>query len=262
MRRNVLKLAIAGVLVVGAAGCATEKPRQAMENKVLRVGVCPDYPPIVFKTNGVIMGVEADLAALVARKLDAKIEFVELPFDELIPSLCARKIDVVMSGLADTELRREEVRFVAPYAAVGQMVLVRGVDAKRFVMADQVYHVLRLGVLKGTTGEAFARTHVTGSNSTVTVFSEPDEALASLASREIDAFMDDAPFVLQAAKNTPALTALPWLLTDEHLAWAVPRDRAYNDLFDKLNGIVGQARRNGDLRRVINTYFEVTVKVK
>jgi polar amino acid transport system substrate-binding protein len=204
------KLGMLCAVLVLITGCAT--PRHAPNDQVLRVGVCADYPPIVFKTNGVISGVEADLAALLGRELNRKIEFVELPFDELIDHLEDGNIDIVMSGMTDSDYRRDKVRFVEPYANIGQMALVRTVDVPRFATPKHIYHVLRVGVLKGTTGEAFARANV--SNSTVSAYGDPAEALAALKAHEIDAYIDDAPFVLQAVKDNQGLSALQWLLTD------------------------------------------------
>jgi ABC-type amino acid transport substrate-binding protein len=70
---------------------------------VLRVGVAPDYPPIIFKLNGQMTGVEADLAKKLAQKINRSVQFVQLDWDELIPALMEEKIDIIMSGMTITE---------------------------------------------------------------------------------------------------------------------------------------------------------------
>ena len=239
-------------------GCAS--PRTAMQDNILRVAVCPDYPPIVFKTTGVIVGVEADLAVAISSAVHARVEFVEMPFDKIIPSIEDHSCDIAMSGMSDSEFRHGRVRFVAPYMSIGQMALVRAVDAPRFASPEHLYHVLSVGVLKGTTGERFVSTHI--SNAVVTVFSDPAEAIKALKDKRIHAFVDDAPFVLQAQKDNPDLAPLNWLLTDEHLAWAMSTDKAYDPTYNLLCSLVEQMRRTGELRGVINRYFDISVKVK
>ena len=45
-------------------------------SNVLRVGVAPYYPPIIFKQEGKIAGVEADLAHQLAKELGKQVKFV------------------------------------------------------------------------------------------------------------------------------------------------------------------------------------------
>ena len=241
------------------AGCGTSS--NLRDQRVLRVGVTPDYPPIVFKTNGVIRGVEADLAAYAAQRLEARLEFVELPFDDLIPRLNQGAIDVIMSGMTDTDYRRDDVRFVVPYMSMGQMALVRAGDVAKYSESTNVYGTrLKVACISGTTSEMFVKEN-TARAECISV-SGPEAGIAELREGKVDMYIDDAPFVLQAAKDNPGLAPLQWLLTDEHLAWAVSKNKGYDELYEKLNRLVLHAKQNGDLRRIINRYFEIHVRVR
>lgn len=249
-------LLAAGILL---AGCGTSR-EYVKESEVLRVGVCPDYPPVIFKTNGVMAGIEADLAALAARHLQTRLEFVELPFDDLIPALKNGKIDVIMSGMSDADFRRKHVRFTESYMTIGQMALVRTADYERFHSGDALYDKrTRAGYIRGTTGALFANENLPGVR---IPFDSADEGLAALTVGSIDVMIDDAPFALQAAQNNPAFKTLGCLLTDEHLAWAVPKDPGYDFLYNALNTFLRRAKQRGDVRRVINKYLDVHVSIK
>jgi len=252
---------VAALFAAGAllAGCGTART-YVKESDVLRVGVCPDYPPVIFTTNGVMAGIEADLAAMAARHLRTRLEYVELPFDDLIPALKAGKVDVIMSGMSDADYRRKHVRFTEPYMTVGQMALVRAADYHRFKSGKALYDThTRAGYIRGTTGELFANKNLAG---VCLPFDSPDEGLAALTVGSIDVLIDDAPFAMQAAHNNPAFKTLGWLLTDEHLAWALPKDQAYDFLYNELNSFLRQAKQRGDVRRVINRYLDVHFSVK
>lgn len=242
------------------AGCGTTR-EQVLKNRVLRVGVFADYPPIIFKSSGTVCGVEADLAAYAAAQLPASVTFVEMPFNDLIPRLKKGEIDVIMSGMSDADARMADVRFVPPYMSIGQMALVRAADAARFAVATNLYNAQpRVGCLAGTTGELFVRQHMP--RATCVVFDDPATGVVALAASAIDVFIDDAPFVLHAAQTQPQLATVPWLLTDEHLAWAVPKDPAYDYLYKQLTLIVLRGKQRGDVRHILNRYFDIQVRVK
>lgn len=233
---------------------------QLLKSRVLRVGVSPDYPPIIYKTGPEMRGVEAELAAYVGAKLPATVQFVEMPFADLIPRLKKGEIDVIMSGMSESDLRKVDVRFVAPYMTIGQMAMVRAEDAARYATPTNLYaQKCRIGCLPGTTGELFLKENVPQAERIAC--KDPDEAVVALKERKIDVFVDDAPFVLVAVKDRQ-LAAVPWLLTDEHLAWAVSKDKAYDHLYDRLNTIALRAKQRGDIRRIVNQYFEINVRVK
>lgn len=230
------------------------------DNDVLRVGVSPDYPPVIYKTNGVIAGVEAELAALVAAHLNTQIEFVEMPFDDLIPALKRGAIDVVMSGMATSDIRQDEVRFTLPYMMVGQMALVQESMYMPFRTGNALYEeTTRVGSIRGTTGELFVKENLPGTHVS---FVTAEKGVAALQAGDIDVFIDDAPFVLFVDRENPELRAVGWLLTDERLAWAVPTHKGYDFLYEELNTFLRRAKQRGDVRRVISRYFTIHVGLK
>lgn len=68
------------VLLLGlVGGCATAPD--------LRVGIAPSYPPLAFMQDGVLAGIEPDLAQQLAKQTGRRIKYEIIPFDRLIPSL-------------------------------------------------------------------------------------------------------------------------------------------------------------------------------
>ncbi len=140
-----------------AAGCASSD-KNVKTGQLLRIGVCPNYLPIIYKENGKICGVEADLANYISDKLNAPIEFVELPFVELIPNVETGGVDIVMSALSVTEKRKKKVRFVEPYLNIGLMALIRTSETGKFNACHKIYETkFRVACQKGTTAEKFMR---------------------------------------------------------------------------------------------------------
>jgi polar amino acid transport system substrate-binding protein len=106
--------------VIGAgctAGQAPGRPAPVAPapKPALRIGMTPNYPPLVFKREGAVVGIEADFAARLGQFLQRKIELVELPWPLLIPALQQGHIDVIMSGMSVTPERERTVLFAEPY---------------------------------------------------------------------------------------------------------------------------------------------------
>lgn len=58
------------------------------------------------------IGVEVELATEIAKRLGLELKVQNLGFDSLIPSLEAKRIDIIMSNMLDTPVRQEKVDFV------------------------------------------------------------------------------------------------------------------------------------------------------
>jgi len=250
-----------GLVLLFGCSSAPKGPSTHVGNMpTLKVGVCPDYPPVIYKKDGKIAGIEADLAEYVGKKLDAKIIYETMDFKNLIPALEDGKIDIIMSGMSDADIRKDKVRFVEPYMNSGLMAIVRKKDFNKFNSYTNIYKTLKIGCIDGTTGEILVKENA--KRAKCIVFKNDKKGLAALKSGKIDIFVDDAPFILKYSNDHKDLTALPWLLSNDRLAWAMSKDRRSDYLYYKLNRIVNHARQNGDLRRILNRYFEIQVKVK
>ena len=258
--KNSLIFTFGLVLLFGCSSTPKGPSTHIGNMPTLKVGVCPDYPPVIYKKGDKIAGIEADLAEYVGKKLDAKIIYVTMPFKKLIPALEDGKIDVIMSGMSDADIRKDKVRFVEPYMNSGLMAIVRKKDFNKFNSYTNIYKTLKIGCIDGTTGEIFVKENA--KKAKCIVFKNDKKGLAALKSGKIDIFVDDAPFILKYSSDHKDLTALPWLLSNDRLAWAMSKDSRSDYLYYRLNRIVNHARQNGDLRRILNRYFEIQVKVK
>jgi len=97
--------------------------------RIWRVGISADYYPFEdVDENGQFIGFDIDLISEIARRLNFKIEFVDMSFDSLISALSIGYIDVVCSGITETEERSQIVDFTMPYFSSYQVLLYRDID--------------------------------------------------------------------------------------------------------------------------------------
>ena len=119
---------VASGLLLGAFG-ATAASADVLDNirytGVLTVGTKADYRPFGFlDSSGKIVGLEADLAADVAKRLNVRLELVPVVASNRIQFLQQGKIDLMIATMSDTPERRKIVDIIEPsYYASGLNVM-------------------------------------------------------------------------------------------------------------------------------------------
>ena len=231
----------AGLLAwaVGCAGPVCQRPSP------LRVGVTPNYPPLVFQEHGQLAGAEVELAYALGAELGRPVRFVTLAWDEQIPALLDGRTDIVMSGLSVTPERQKRVAFSEPYVGNHLYALVRREDAADYPSAEAVRATTgTVGVIRHTTGDAFLREACPRAHR----LEVADSAAAPVWLQEgrLQVFIDDGWSIAHlAAQHTGTLAVVRGPLQQETLAWAVrPGDLA---LLEQVNAALVRWREDGTL---------------
>ena len=128
-RRGVLTL-LTGLLVALPLGSAAAADAPVLarisESGTLKVGMSAGQPPFNFQSReGKIIGMDVDLAGLLAVALNVDLEIVDMPFGQLLPALESGKVDLVISGMTATLPRNMRAAFVGPYHVTGKSILAR-----------------------------------------------------------------------------------------------------------------------------------------
>lgn len=236
-------------------------PSLASAAELLRVGVSGDSPPLHFKYEGNMSGVEVDFARSVGELLGRRIELVQLEPAALIPSLQSGDIDVIMSGMRVTQQRSEQVRFTDSYLQVGQMAIMHKAKAGRFSQPWAVYREgIRVGVELDSAGAEFAEREL--KDAEVVYFADPAAGFEGLRSNTIDLYVHEASTSWQLAKTleNDDLISLYAPLTDEALAWAVQSDNVL--LANELNRALELLKSTGSLQYILNRWIPVAVEAR
>ncbi|MBU0510156.1 MAG: ABC transporter substrate-binding protein [Chloroflexi bacterium] len=110
---------------------------------------------------GELIGFDVDTAEYIADKLGVKLEWVEMPFANLIPALQDRKADIIIAAMYIKPEREELVDFSEPYINTGLVMAVRpGLQAQ--VKTVQDLAGLKVGVKIGATGAELAQELIAG----------------------------------------------------------------------------------------------------
>jgi len=251
-----LRLSALAVGVVLVGSCATSAPKRqsvAANPAILRVGVAPNSPPMVFKSGDRLVGIEIELAESLSRELGRKAVFVEEKWDGLIDALCADQIDIIMSSMSITPARSYRIAFSEPYLKVGQMALSRADEKYKYLSNIEVQAKRGVGVRPGTTGDYLVRQELPGI--TRKYFQSGQEAADALLNKKIDLFINDATMIwyLAGQYESKGLVVTPMVLSQEQLGWGLRRTDT--ELREAVNGFLKKAQTNGELNRTFSKWM-------
>jgi polar amino acid transport system substrate-binding protein len=127
---------------------ATTTPQEVRPYYI--IGVDGDFPPFTSKdSGGNFSGLDIDAARWIAEKKGFQVQFVAVPWDNIVPSLEAGTIDIIWSGMTVSDERQAKVNFSKPYYSVNQSIAVRA--GSPVTMQDLYNGRLRIGVQTGST---------------------------------------------------------------------------------------------------------------
>ncbi len=105
--------------------------------------------------SGQLVGFDVDTAEYIARKLDVELEWIEMPFAALVPSLRNQRVDMIIAAMYITPERQAVVDFAEPYLDTGLVMVIRP-GLQNQVRTVQDLASLKVGVKIGATGDAYA----------------------------------------------------------------------------------------------------------
>ncbi|SED57165.1 amino acid ABC transporter substrate-binding protein, PAAT family [Rhizobiales bacterium GAS191] len=107
-------LALTGILLAAQPLRAGQLPDAVKQAGVLHLSVNATYPPIEYKDTqtGKLVGLDIDLGEALAKSLGLRIEWTEVAFAQLMPSLQTGRTDFILSGLSDLPARHDAMDFI------------------------------------------------------------------------------------------------------------------------------------------------------
>lgn len=192
-------------------------------------------------------GYEPGVAAALGAELGRPIEWVRVPWVEMIPAVQRGDADAVLCGQGITAERQAQVDFTRPYAVFHEGVLVRrGSDIH--TPADLAGR--KVAAIEHSTNMALAETF---SGAIPVAFGAGSDdvygdMLAALLSKEVDAVVDDDVVFVPLGATHPDFELAFTVQTANKWGIAVAKDRP--ETLAEINGALGRLIESGRLREV------------
>lgn len=248
-----ISLLAALALIFSCAGCGGKKGMTAVEGKLI-MATNAEFPPYEYYDGDKIVGIDAEVAALIAEKLGLELEIEDVEFDSVITGVQSGKYDMGMAGITVTEERKEKVSFSSPYATGVQVVIVKE-DSPITKIED--LEGKKIGTQQGTTGYTYASdTPEKGGFGEENVVGYQNGALAveGLKGDKVDCvIIDNEPAKAYVAAN-PGLKILDTKYTEEDYAICFAKDNT--ELQEKVNSILEELIADGSLQEIVDKYIK------
>lgn len=249
--KKVLALVMAAVLTVSLAavlgGCGKESGKLIMATNAT-------FPPYEYYENDQIVGIDAEVAAKIAEKLDMELEIVDTEFGAIVTGVSSGKYSIGMAGLTVTEDRKKNVNFSTSYATGVQVVIVK--EGGSVNSLDDI-DGKKIGVQQDTTGDIYASDSPENGGygeDAVMRYKSGTEAVEALKLGKVDCvIIDNEPAKAYVAKNE-GLKILETAFVEEEYAIAVSKDN--DELLEKVNKALEELIADGSVQAIVDKYIK------
>lgn len=251
MAKKILSFVLALVMMLSAGMLASCSGK---DDNTLIMATNAQFPPYEYYENDKIIGIDAEIAAEIAKKLGMELVIEDMEFNSILDAVASGKADFGMAGMTVTEERLQSVDFTDSYATGVQVVIVKE-DSDIATIDDLTGK--KIGVQLSTTGDIYASdTPENGGfgEENVEKYSKGAEAVVALTQGKVDAvIIDNEPAKAFVAANE-GLKILETEYTTEDYAIAFAKNNT--ELKDKVNTALNELIADGTVQKIIDKYIK------
>ncbi|GFK95589.1 L-cystine-binding protein FliY [Fundidesulfovibrio magnetotacticus] len=228
---------------------------EIVNRKKLVVGMELKYPPFESTdAKGMPVGLDVDLARMIAKDLGVELEIKDMEWTGLIPALQTGKIDLIISGITGTLERAKTITFTSAYFTTGLCALLSSKRAPDLASVDALNDPKRVIAVKtGTTADIVASKRFP--KATINRYKDESACVQEVVNGRADAFLYDQLSIARHAKEFPQATrALLKPFTYEPFCIAMRKGDF--DLWNWLEMFVSLRRNDGTLEELRAKYVE------
>lgn len=240
-------------------GSATAKEMSKLEkikaSGTLVVGTSADYPPYEFHLlsdeEGELVGIDIDIAKVIARELGVQLEIKDLIFSRIFKSLESGQIDLAIAGLSPTEERQKVASFSDVYYQAIQCVIIRKENSERIKTIEDL-RGKKVGVQKDSLQEDMAKGQIHGAEFDVRETIE--ELIIILDKGLVEGVILEKPVGDSYVRRNKNFASLKCEEKLSHvLGSAIAVKKGDNDLLKEINRILAKLKKEGKIDEFVET---------
>ncbi|MDO4581384.1 MAG: transporter substrate-binding domain-containing protein [Bacillota bacterium] len=262
--KKLLIMVLMLAMVLAFAACAAEEPAAegdtAAENdpadNVLVMATNAAFSPYEYYEGGEIVGIDAEIAGLIAEKLGMELEIMDIEFNSIIGAVQTGKADMAMAGMTVTEERLQSVNFSTSYATGVQVVIVK--EGGRVASVDDMFELgdVIIGAQEATTGDLYCTWDIEDEGlGTVQRFNKGADAVQALLTDKVDCVViDNEPAKSFVAANPDGgLSILDTEYALEEYAIAIAKENI--ELLAQVNIALEELIADGSVQAILDKYI-------
>jgi polar amino acid transport system substrate-binding protein len=262
-RRDFLKYSAAGAaagLFPGLAPAQSVTLASIKASGELRIGVEAAYVPFTYRQGGEIVGYDVELADIFCKSLGVKPNLIDTAWAGVIPSLYAKKFDIIMSGMSYSKERVQRVAFTIPYAEASQALLIRSGDVNVIKGVKELNGrivAIKLGspgqILQERIDASLKQAGGPGFKE-VRTFDDHPAAYVALAQNRVDAVLNTIPTLAMVLRDAPGRYAMVKGIGADNWAGIAVR-KEDPEIVTFLNGELSRMKADGSIYKIQEKWF-------
>ena len=255
MKKILVTILVLALLVAVFTGCSKTSFRTVDDIKKsgeLRMLTNAGFEPYEYKAGGETVGVDVELAQMIADSLGVKLRIIDMDFDLLVDALASGKGDIIAAGMTATAERAKTVDFSVEYVNNTLKIVVPvGSDIKTFADLEGK----TVAVQEGTTSDMF----VTDNAGATEVLRFKDAIIGgdAVQTGKADAcVLDLKPAEGVVANSGGSLILLDEELNDEVFSMAIAKGN--ETLLAAANNTLSAAVANGVVDALVEKHMALT----
>ena len=198
-----------------------------------------------------IIGFDVEIAELIARRLNRKASFVNITFTFIDQSIRRGDADIGLSGIEDSQVRRETMAATVPYYRFREVLSVRDADVSRFrSLAD--LRGRRVATLGGTIAHDILLRAERDFGIHAVSYDDDVHPYTDLVIGRVDAVLLDNVLAERRRLTTPGFAIQPESVAIGHYVGVLAPHNAL--LRDSIDVILRDAMRDGTLERIFRKW--------
>lgn len=190
-----------------------------------------------------LVGFELDVMEALALSLGLTAQLVDIPWDQLVPSLLRGDCDIAFNGLEITPEREQTITFTNPYYVFSEQITIRK-GGPRLKNLDDL-RGRRVGTLSASLAHTMMSRH---GRIEIVPYPGPVEPYKDLQIGRLDAVLLDVPIAAFYAAGNPQLENLPSLIGEGFYAGGVRRDSPV--LLGKVNNSLNHLWASNEMEKI------------
>ncbi len=272
--KKLVALVLTLVVAIGLlAACAP-----ASQNNQLVMATNAAFPPYEYKDGDKIVGIDAEIAEAIAKKLNMELVIEDVDFGAVLTGVAEGKYDMGMAGITVNEDRKKTMDFSDTYATGIQVIIVN--DGSEIATLDDIFEFnadgdpvalknpdIKVGVQENTTGDIYSSDAIDAwgfndlnedesiKTDRVIRYKTGAEAVSALKSGKVNCvIIDNEPAKSFVAANE----GIHILEGDNEYAvedYAICVKKGDTELLNKINTALAELKADGTVDKIINKYI-------
>lgn len=228
----------------------TEKATVPAKDKLVVAMNCT-FPPFESYVGEDPVGIDVEIAGIVAEKLGMELEIKNAAFSSLFDMLESGEADLVISAVSVSDGEAYGVYFTEPYAVDTQALVVKKFNSKNKIKVTSYEDLFEksIGIVADSTSEYFA--DVVYDSSMLVRYTDYNELVPSLLNGTVAGVIMPYEAYEKYAAEQSEVTLLDGEFAYKEFSIAASSSK----LADRVNGVLDGLKKSGKLDEIVSSYY-------